>query len=140
MNRFLCVFFPAIIAVAVLRALQGRRLDWQYAIMAYGTFVVVINLLIFLFQTFILGFTDDLLQEISFTNLYMVQYLVAAILFALVLPFVFEFLRKALKLRLDVTDREKDGPDKKDGSAMQPLVWKAEADKQTTESKDETRV
>ena len=86
MNRFLCVFFPAIIAVAVLRALQGRRLDRQYALMAYGAFVVIINLLIFLFQTFILGFTDDLLQEASFTNLYMVQYLVAAVLFALVLP------------------------------------------------------
>lgn len=140
MNRFLCVFFPAIIAVAVLRALQGRRLDRQYALMAYGAFVVIINLLIFLFQTFILGFTDDLLQEASFTNLYMVQYLVAAVLFALVLPFVFEFLRRALMLRLDVTDGEKEEADKKEEPAVQPLVWKAEAGKTADEQKDETRV
>lgn len=70
----------------------------------------------------------------------MVQYLVAAVLFALVLPFVFEFLRRALKLRLDVTDGEKREADKKEEPAVQPLVWKAEAGKTADEQKDETRV
>lgn len=39
MNRFLCVFFPAIIAVAVLRALRPPP-GSAYALMAYGAFVV----------------------------------------------------------------------------------------------------
>lgn len=111
MNQFFCMFFPPVVAVAVLRMLQRRRLDRQYALMAYAGFACGINLLIFLFQTFVLGAENDLLQELSFNNLYMVQYLGAALLFAVVLPLVFEVARRHIHLRLEVLPEEPEDTD-----------------------------
>lgn len=108
MNQFFCMFFPPIVAVAMLRLLQKKRLDWQYALFAYGGFTCIINLLIYLVQVLLLGGSRNFQQNSTFNNSYMVQYLIAALAFAIVLPFLFEVVRRSVHLRLEIRPAQKD--------------------------------
>lgn len=112
MNQFFCMFFPSFVAVAMLRLLQKKPLDRQYALLAYGGFTCVINLLIYLIQTLLLGASGNFQQNSVFTNAYMVEYLLGALAFAVVLPLLFEIIRRNIHLRLEIRstdDKAKNG-------------------------------
>lgn len=108
MNQLFCMFFPPFVAVAMLRLLQKKPLDRQYAILAYGGFTCVINTLIYLVQVLLLGGAQNFQQNTTFNNTYMVQYLIGALIFAVVLPVLFEIIRRNVHLRLEVLPAKKE--------------------------------
>ena len=98
MVQFLCMFMPSLLAVAILAGLQKRKLDCSYIVLAFGSFASVINLSVFFVLTYVFNNKHYLLNAGSFTNAFTVKYLFMSVVLAVVLPIVFEALRKNIQM------------------------------------------
>ena len=102
MVQFICLFMPSLLAVAVLTGLQKRKPDISYILLAYGSFVAAINLSVFFALAYVFHNSGYLLEGASFTNGFAVKYLSIAILLAILLPVVFEMVRRNISMSLSV--------------------------------------
>lgn len=103
---FFCLFFPALMSVGILGMLQKKKFDVQGFLTSYASFVVLINFLVMVVLAYVFGNQAEILTSYAFTNGFIVKFLACASVFAVILPFVFEFFRKNTNISLEVVPLE----------------------------------
>lgn len=98
---FVCLFLPAVIAVAIYDNLYKKKLKVKSAIYNYALYNVLINLITNL--TIILVKSGDLvLNEERFTSRFTFKYLLIAFLLSVVLGVVVGYVRETFKFEVTI--------------------------------------
>lgn len=99
MQELIALLAPALMALGFYNHLTRNKLSNKKLLFAYGTFVVLINLVSFLFTIFILG------QEIIYLgNRAFVGYLIVASIFSIIMPFVVNLVEQMVAIEVKKND------------------------------------
>lgn len=102
MVSFICLFFPSFISVAVLNSLEKREQSIQSFLITYGSFATVINFIIFVILVTIFKDGQNILYTSYFILTFSVKYLAFAVALAALLPFLFEYLKQNISIKISV--------------------------------------
>lgn len=97
---FICLFMPAIIAVAVYSKIRNQKIDVTYFIINYAMFLLSINYIITFILSFITGSTFSIIENQSFSSLFSFKYLSISLLLAITLPVLFTIISKNIKIKI----------------------------------------
>lgn len=111
MLEFICYFIPAFISLSIFRGLGKKDYTKIEYVIYYGIFTVFNNLL-----TLSMICLKNFNQVLSFDKIgitYLFKYLVMAVIFSIITPFVVYILSANVKLRVEVRKVEKNKKRKK---------------------------
>lgn len=98
---FVCLFLPAVIAVAIYDNLYKKKLKVKSAIYNYALYNVLINL-ITNFAIILMKSGDLVLNEERFTSRFTFKYLLIAFLLSIVLGVVVGYIRETFKFEVTI--------------------------------------
>jgi hypothetical protein len=102
MIPFICLFLPAFISIAVLNSLEKREQSVQYFLITYASFAVAINSIIFVILVVVFKDGFAVLDSSYFILAFAAKYLLFAIILAVLLPLLFEYLKQNISLKISV--------------------------------------
>lgn len=102
MVPFICLFLPAFISIAVLNSLEKREQSLQLFLISYASFVTAINSIIFVILVAFFKDGLDVLDSSYFILAFAAKYLFFAVILAVLLPFLFEYLKQNISLKISV--------------------------------------
>jgi hypothetical protein len=95
---FLCLFFPAIIAVYIFSIITKRKVGINFFLLYYAIYVILINFIMISVLTFIFNKKYLILQTNSFSNIFILKYISLAMLLSCLLPFLFKVIKENINL------------------------------------------
>lgn len=101
------LFFPSFVSVAIYMKLSKDALcRWQTLIIRYGVYVLLDTLITQIVITYLLGISQ--VMESALTSFpFFVKYVLIALIWAVVLPFVEEMLKKYIKVSIKISADKK---------------------------------
>ncbi len=93
MLEAIALFAPPLIALRFYSHLHRNKLSARSLIMTYGVFVIFINLCMYLSILYLLG-----QQSVSFDDKAFVNYLIAAVVLAFIVPFVVNLIETTVAI------------------------------------------
>lgn len=101
------LFFPSFVSVAIYMKLSKDALcRWQTLIIRYGVYVLLDTLITQIDITYLLGISQ--VMESALTSFpFFVKYVLIALIWAVVLPFVEEMLKKYIKVSIKISADKK---------------------------------
>lgn len=106
MIQILCLFFPAAISVYIIQNFQKRKTDLVRFIYRYCFYTLAINII----MVFILRvkYPTLIFNEQVFTINFIFKYLIAAVILSIILPIIYEFLRKNVQVEFIILKNNKE--------------------------------
>ncbi|MDO4304540.1 MAG: hypothetical protein Q4D94_11565 [Bacillota bacterium] len=101
------LFFPSFVSMALYMKLSRDTLSrWQTLIIRYGVYVLFNTLITQIVITYLLGISQ--VEETALKSFpFFVKYVLIALIWAVVLPFMEELLKKYIKVSIKIsTDKE----------------------------------
>lgn len=95
---FLCLFFPAIIAVYIFSIITKRKVGINFFLLYYAIYVILINFIMISVLTFIFNKKYLILLANSFSNIFILKYIGLAMLLSCLLPFLFKIIKENINL------------------------------------------
>ncbi|HMQ96351.1 MAG TPA: hypothetical protein PKD19_03980 [Candidatus Saccharibacteria bacterium] len=102
MHEIIALVAPSLIAVGFYSHLHRDKLSTQKLISAFGIFLVLINLFMYLFIIYLFGN-----QEVSFEGKKFVDYLIGSFILAILLPFVVNLVGQTVGIEVKRNAKKK---------------------------------
>lgn len=102
MNQIICQFAPAFLAIVVLQRLWKRPLrGWDFVI-PFAIMTGVINMLTLAVIAGLFSHGQDIVNETLFSARVSYRYIALSFVFALLVPHLFEAIRRTIKIELEI--------------------------------------
>ena len=101
MISFVCIFFPAVIAVNILSKLQERKFTIKEFVINYILFELLIVFTIEFILTFMFDNKNEILNSTAFSNYFVIKYLGISMILVCILPIIYEITRKNVSVKLN---------------------------------------
>ncbi|PID33099.1 hypothetical protein CR969_02550 [Candidatus Saccharibacteria bacterium] len=99
MLEFIALLAPSIMATGFYNHLSQDKLPTRKLIFAFGTFLILINLCVYMIGFYIININELHLYDKSFIN-----YTVAATVFALIMPLVLRMIEASIQINVSKND------------------------------------
>lgn len=99
MIEFICLFFPAFISLSVLERINKKK-EIIERINRYAIYNILINTLVLLIVAYLTNFQKLSLDSNTFSTVFSLKYLVIASIIGLILPYMFNYVRKNFKIEI----------------------------------------
>ncbi len=104
---FICIFFPAVIMCGFRRLVikdvcRNQDNDWMHVVFEYASSCILLNLLLWIFLAVFRHNSEGIYDKLNMFSVFAIKYLLSAVLAAVLLPVFERFLRKRLKVTLDI--------------------------------------
>lgn len=100
--NYICLFLPALVAVLIYEKITDRNIDVVNAILYYGLFNVLNNMIVFSVIYYI--FNDSI---INFSLAFCIKSLFLSLLNCIILPFIIISFEKNIKIRVRLNVKKK---------------------------------
>lgn len=102
MNRLICEFAPAVLAVVIWGRIQGKPLrGWDFWI-PYAIMTGVINMMGMMVLTVVFGEGGTVFTEELFNATFSWRYLLMSFFFAVLIPYAYDVLRRVVRIEVEV--------------------------------------
>lgn len=102
MNQLICQFAPAFLAIVILERLWKKKLrGWDFVVL-FAIMTGVINMLSLAVISGLFSHGNDVVNETLFSARISYRYILLSLIFAIVVPYVFEAVRRTIKIELTV--------------------------------------
>lgn len=108
MMQLICYLLPSVIAVWVTEIINKKNYNMKQWFYLYVLYVLFINLIIVTVLSTIYEGAEVYLSIAHFTNSLNMKYLVIALFLAVLLPFIFSFIKQtfAFNITIDIIDKD----------------------------------
>lgn len=102
---YICLFFPAIIALSIHRKFYKLKNVFDYIII-YCNYCLFINLIINVISYFISDIKENIYDISLFTIDFSTKYLLMALIISLILPLIYAFFEKNVKIKFILKEKK----------------------------------
>ena len=108
MMQLICYLLPSVIAVWVTEIINKKNYNMKQWVYLYVLYVLFINLIIVTVLSTIYEGAEVYLSIAHFTNSLNMKYLAIALFLAVLLPFIFSFIKQtfAFNITIDIIDKD----------------------------------